>query len=120
MLWLAAKANLCSRQELVLAACECARLSLDKVTPGDDRPRIAIETAEKWARGEATLEQVRSAAYAAYAAADAADAAADAAAYAAADADAYAAYAAISRSKECADIVRRRSMESGWKGVRST
>ena len=104
------------RKRLVLASCECARLSLKYIS--EKRPLKAIQTAEKWARGEGgvTLKDVLSAAYAAYAAAaaddaaayaayaayaaaDAADAAADAAdaaAYAAdaADAAAYAAYAA--------------------------
>ena len=101
MLWLAAKAKLCSRQELVLAACECARLSLVHVRKGELRPLKAIETAEAWARGEVPLEDVRSAA------AYAADAAADAAAAAAADA----------RSKTlatCADIVRRRAQAGAW------
>ena len=81
-----------SRRRLVLCACECARLSLHYVPAGEDRPRVAIETAERWARCEAgvTLDDVRAAAYAAAYAADAADAAV-AVAYAA-DA-AYAAYA---------------------------
>ena len=84
-----------SRKPLVLAACECARLSLHLVPAGEDRPRRAIETAEAWCRGEATLDQVRRAATAAATAAGwaAGWAAADAAAAAAADA-AYAAAAA--------------------------
>ncbi len=125
MLWLAAKMDV-DRKRVVLVACECARLSLKFVSKGEDRPLKAIETAEKWAKGESgiTLEQVRTAAdaaaYAAYAADAAADAA-DAAAYAAyaaayaADATyaaAYAAYAATSAArfstlKKCATIVRR-------------
>jgi hypothetical protein len=99
MLWLAgkARAKLCTRQQLVLAACECARLALGHVPAGEDRPRVAIETAERWARGEATLAEVRkaaAAAYATYAAYAAAAANAAAAAYAADAADADAAYAA--------------------------
>ncbi len=107
-----------------MAACACARLSLVHVPSGEERPRIAIETAESWCRGEANIEQVRearrnaaayaAAAYAAYAydaaAYDAAAAAAyaayavDAAAY---DAAAAAAYAARARTlKEAADLVR--------------
>jgi hypothetical protein len=83
------------RQKLVLTACECARLSLHLVEDGEDRPRIAIETAEKWTRGKATIDEVGKAAADA-AAADAAAAYAAASAYAAAavDAAAYAAYAA--------------------------
>jgi hypothetical protein len=98
MLWLAGK--LCKTEDdrklLVLAACECARLSLPYVQAGDTRPLVAIETAEKWARGEgATINDVRKAA-------------ADAAYYAAY----YAAYAAYAASytealAQCADIVRK-------------
>ena len=90
LLWLAAKAGV-DRRRLVMAACACARLALVHVPPGEERPRVAIETAEAWCRGEATIEQVKEARRNA---ADAADAA-DAAAYAAAAA-AYAAYAASS------------------------
>jgi len=82
------------RKPLVLAACACARLSLKRVKKGEDRPRLAIETAERWARGKATIKQVQAAAAAAanaYAAA-AADAAYAAYAVDAADAD-YATYA---------------------------
>jgi len=51
-----------ARRSLVLAACECARLALPHVLPGEDRPRLAIETAERWARGEdVTLKGVRAA-----------------------------------------------------------
>ena len=72
MLWLAAKRV--PRKQLVLAACACARTALQYVPKGETRPLVAIETAEKWTRGEATLAEVRAAAYAADAAA-AADAA---------------------------------------------
>jgi hypothetical protein len=89
LLWIAARAGV-DRKAIVLAACDCAALALRFVPPCEQRPRIAIATTRKWARGRATIEQVRAAAYAAAAAA-AADAAY--AAYAAADA-AYAAYAA--------------------------
>jgi hypothetical protein len=101
MLWLAAKRM--PRKRVVLAACACARTALKRIPVGEERPAKAIETAERWARGEATITEVRAAyaaaaaAYAAYAAAaDAAYAAADAAdaAYAAADAAYAYAYAA--------------------------
>jgi hypothetical protein len=108
------------RQKLVLTACECARLSLHLVEDGEERPRIAIETAEKWTRGKATIDEVGKAAAdaadAAYAAAAAAYAAAASAAYVAAAAavdaaaDAYAAAAAVMRTttlQQCADIVRK-------------
>ena len=138
MLWLAGRLSgevgSASRKKLVLAACECARLTLPHVKKGELRPLRAIETAEKWARGEGniTLTDVRAAANAAYAAyaADAADAAyaaayaanaayaaahaanaANAAAYAAAYAAnaANAAYTAAHAAtlKQCADIVRK-------------
>lgn len=89
------------RQPLVLAACECARLALRHVPSGEDRPRLAIEMAERWARGEAEVVpgQVKAAAYAARAAADAAYTAAfdaDAASIAATASAAEAAYDAAS------------------------
>jgi len=83
LLWLAVKLNV-DRKLIVLAACKCARESLQYVADAEDRPRRAIETAETWCRGDANLEEVRRAANAA----DAAYADADA------DADAYAAFAA--------------------------
>ena len=105
------------RKLLVLAACGCARLALpifEKRYPNDDRVRVCIETAEKWARNKATLEALqvsrRNCYAAAYAATPAAFAAAFAAAYAAAYAYTAAAADATARSKtlkECADIVRK-------------
>ena len=131
MLWLigkmSGKPESAKRKRVVLCACECARLALVHVPDGELRPLKVIEAAEAWARGKATIEEVRKArsvacaadaAYAtdvAYAAAYAAACAADVA-YAAADA-AYAAYAAYAADvaadarkktlKKCADIVRR-------------
>jgi hypothetical protein len=139
MLWAAGKYSGSpeteTRRKLVLCACACARLALHHVPESEERPRLAIETAERWARGEgATLKDVRAATAAATDADDAADdaaatdaAATDAAAtdaayaaYAAANAAAYAAnaaataaaYAAAANARkkalaECADIVRR-------------
>ena len=104
MLWLAGRVagppGDARRVPLVLAACDCAELALVHVPAGEDRPQIAVATARRWARGEATLDEVRTAAdaadayAAAYAAVDAAYYAAYAAAYAAADAAADAAAAA--------------------------
>ena len=79
MLWIlgkqAGKPESDSRKKLVLAVCACARISLPYIRKGDERPRIAIETAEAYARGEGpTLAQVGKATADAYAA-DAADAA---------------------------------------------
>ena len=64
LLWLLAKLEI-DRKKLVLLACKCARSSLHLVLKGEERPRIAIETAEAWARGEATLGEVNRAAIAA-------------------------------------------------------
>ena len=91
MLWLAARAGI-DRKKIVLAACACARLVLQFLPTDELRPLTAIETAERWARGKATLDEVNIAANAAAYAANAANAAAYAA-YAAYAAE-YAAYAA--------------------------
>ena len=59
LLWLAART---SRRELVVAAaCACARTVLHLVPEGEERPRLVIETAEAWTRGEATIDEVREA-----------------------------------------------------------
>ena len=72
-----------------LFACYCARDTLpifEKKYPNDNRPRVAIETAERYANGEATIEELNAARAAAW---DAARAAARAAASAAASAAAW-------------------------------
>jgi len=120
MLWLLGKlsgpSESKSRKKLVLTTCKCARLSLKYIPKKEKRPLVAIETAEKWARGEETLGNVKLAADAAYAAADAADAAAyasyaEAAAHAAyadaADAAYAAAYAADASYADAADAAER-------------
>lgn len=81
LLWYVGKRGV-DRRLLVRAACACARTVLPYVPVGEDRPRLAIEMAERWCDGLATLQEV-SAAAAYSAAADA-----YAAAYVAADADA--------------------------------
>ena len=114
MIWFARRRSV-ERKVLVRIACDCARTALRFVPEGEDRPRLAIEAAERWTRGEATIDEVRvAAAYAAaYAAdtvaftaaanaADAAAAAADAAANAAANAAADAAYAAADAAADVA------------------
>ena len=101
MLWIlgrqAGEPESASRKRLVLCACALARTALKHVPAGEARPRLAIETAEKWARGEATIKQVRTAAWDAgyYAASCAASHAASSAAWAASSA-ASAAWAASS------------------------
>jgi len=107
MLWIAARLSggptSESRKKVVLAACECASLSLIFVPQGEHRPHVAIETAASWARGEdrgITLADVQPAADAvsdAVSDADAATAAAtgsDVASAAAAFSAAYSASAA--------------------------
>jgi hypothetical protein len=109
------------RKKLVLACCECVRLALpifEKRYPEDNRVLVCIETTEKWARGEATIEQVKQArrvCYIIYAYTYDAAAAAAAAAYdalaacnaAAAAADAADAAERTRILKQCADIVRK-------------
>ena len=60
MLGIAVRAGV-DRRLVVRAACACARTSIHLVSAGEDRPRIALETAEAWSRGEASIEQVRAA-----------------------------------------------------------
>jgi hypothetical protein len=102
LLWLAGRMQgepgWFTREQVVLAACDCAETSLKFVREGEDRPQKCLEVVRAWATGNATLEEVRVArvaAYAAYAyaASDAAYAASDAA-YAASYAASAAAYAA--------------------------
>ena len=61
LLWIAGSLDI-DRKLLVLAACACVRRALKYIPAGEDRPRIAIETAEARTRGEATIDQVRTAA----------------------------------------------------------
>ncbi len=117
LMWVLGELHVCgalTRQTLVLAACAAAETALPNVPAGEDRPRAAIETARRWARGEATVEEVRAAAYAADDASDVADLAARAdadaagAAADAADAAARAARAAAraARAAARADAIR--------------
>jgi hypothetical protein len=100
MLWIAARLGV-DRKLVVAAACACARLALPHVPAGEERPRIAIETAEAWCRGEATIEQVR---------ASASSAAASASAYSAYSA-AYS-YSASASASSAADAVYSASFAS--------
>jgi hypothetical protein len=62
MLWLIVNcdtADVSQMKKLVLAACRCARLALPFVRVGEDRPRLAIEAAEAWTRGEVSIDKVR-------------------------------------------------------------
>ena len=85
LIWFAAKTKMATHQEIVLVACDCAETALKYVPEGENRPRLAIEAARKWAKKPNEIN--RKNAYAAYAAAHAAAAyAAYAAAHAADDA----------------------------------
>jgi hypothetical protein len=108
LLWVAGKIDI-DRKLIVLAACACAKTALKYLPVGEDRPRIAIETAEAWTRGEATIEQVHAAADAAvHAAYHVADAVANAAFQAAVQAAFHAAYAADAAGrKDMARIIRK-------------
>jgi len=64
LLWIAANLRI-DRKLIVLAACDCAEQSLYLIPEGEERPKKAIETARAWARGEASLEEVKAAANAA-------------------------------------------------------
>ena len=44
------------RRLVVLAGCDCARMALSCVPTWDAQPRLAIETAETWARGGEAME----------------------------------------------------------------
>jgi hypothetical protein len=72
LIWFAAETKMATHQEIVLVACDCAETALKYVPKGEDRPRLAIKAARRWAK-----EPTAHAAYAAYAAAHAAYAAAD-------------------------------------------
>ncbi len=55
--------------QLALWAADCAEHVLgyfEAEFPGDSRPRVAIDQARAWARGEITMTQAREAAYAAH------------------------------------------------------
>ena len=100
------------RRLVVLAACACARTELPYLAREQEMSRLAIETAEAWARGEATVEEVHAASVAPASASAAS--AASAAYYAASDARYAYAYTASASAvdahaslREMADLVRR-------------
>ncbi len=101
LLWLAARVGV-RREDVVLAACDCAETAAEHWTEDTALACVwAIDAARRWARGKTGLEEVRAAA----AAAAAASAAHAAAAYVAA------ADAADARSRTLAhyaDLVRAR------------
>ena len=63
--WIIKEGNT-DRKAIVHAACQCVRLVLPYCTDKQQRPLKAIETTEKWIRGEATSEEVKQAGNAAW------------------------------------------------------
>lgn len=64
LIWLAVRLmdrNHLSREAIVLCVCACARTALPWVHTGEARPLTTIETTERWARGEATRQEVEGA-----------------------------------------------------------
>jgi len=53
---------------IIAAACDCAELALPYVAKGEDRPQKTVDIIRAWLVGEATLDEVRTAARAADAA----------------------------------------------------
>ena len=79
LLWWAVRTETNTKQQIVLAACACARQALRFVPTGEKRPLQAIEAAERWAKDptEEKRKAARATADTAYAAADTAYAAAE-------------------------------------------
>ena len=74
LLWWAGRAGI-DRKLLVRTACQCARRALRFVPDGESCALRAIEAAEAWCDGQASIDEVRAAAADADAAYDAATAA---------------------------------------------
>ena len=72
MCWLLINKYTHTAGQVRLALCACARTSLKYVHTGEDRPRLAIECAERYARGRATDVELAAARDAAWDAAGAA------------------------------------------------
>ena len=106
------------RRLAVWGACVCAREALRFVAEGEERPLRAVETAERWLAGLATIEEARAASAAAYAASAAAYAASAAAANSAATAAAAA--AANSAATAAANSAERAGYYGvGWPAIRT-
>jgi hypothetical protein len=75
--WMAGKAGWPTREQIVLVCCRIAEDALpiyEEKYPNDKRVRECIEVTRRWAKGKATIEEVRKARDAARAAAHAATA----------------------------------------------
>jgi hypothetical protein len=70
LLWWAARTPANNQQAIVRAACACARTALQYVPASEDRPRLAIEAAERWVNDptEENRQAAEAAAWAAWAA----------------------------------------------------
>jgi hypothetical protein len=90
-----------SKQTVVLCACDCAETAMKFVPEDEHRPKIAIQTARKWAEGKVSERECGKAAadaYASYAYSAASSASVYAAYHAAAASYAVASYAAYAAS----------------------
>jgi len=103
LIWLADRIG-ATHQQIVLAACACVRTALKYIPEEEERPLMAIEAAEAWARGEASLEEVSAARAASRAAVDAALAASLDASVAASRAVCAAVDAALATSRDSAVV----------------
>ena len=65
LIWWLKRQPATDRKTLVRIACACARTALRFVPEGEERPRLSIETTERWLVGDAAIEEVRTAAAAA-------------------------------------------------------
>ena len=121
LLWLAGrmadKPGWATHKAIVSVACDCAELALPYAAPGEMRPAECIRVVRTWVKGEATIEQVRTARNDAASAADAAYAAYAASAAYAADV-AYAAYADFAYAASAADFAREKVREQCAKFAR--
>ncbi len=118
LIWFAGESGAVSDRDWRLLACAFARSVLQNTAPGDDRPRKAIEAAERYAHGTGTLKAMRAARSAADSAAECADlnagrraaeSAADSAAWSAGDC---APRSAAGAASSAASSAARRAAES--------
>jgi hypothetical protein len=113
MIWLLESLDKTYTPRLRLIAYDCARAVLHLVPAGEDRPRLAIECAERYARGEATAKELAAARAAAWAAAVAAVAAESAVAAGAAAGAAVAAGAAWAAESAWAAVAAESAVAAG-------
>jgi len=61
MCWLLVHLHPSTAGQVRLVLCACARTALKYVPAGEERPRLAIECAERYARGLATVDELAAA-----------------------------------------------------------